>query len=168
MGQRLVKVATLQSHTNAVRCCLNLIVMLGRSSDAHFVCRCLRVRFPPTAHWWQQAVMTSHSASPILPRRQRCTLRRVMIMYLPVIIVLVWSDCRVQVFRVAWSPDGQRLVAVTTSGSVVQVTNSSSHSTVYKGDTAVCTIFSLSLSLIPCLVVWMRIQSSWDRCRRWI
>ena len=39
------------------------------------------VRFLPTALWWQLEVKTRHSASPTLPRRQRCTLCGAIILY---------------------------------------------------------------------------------------
>ena len=69
---------------------------------------------------------------------------------------------------IAWSPDGTRLVAVTSSGSVIQVTNNNAHSTAYKINTLVCIMFAALSLLIYALVVWMRVQSQWDRCRRWI
>ena len=55
---------------------------------------------------------------------------------------------------VAWSPvlspDGTSLIAVTPSGSVVLVTNSNAHSTVYQVDKAVCIIiFAPFTWLIP-------------------
>ena len=72
---------------------------------------------------------------------------------------------------IAWSPDGTRLVGVTDDGDVIVVTNNNAHSTVYKKDydEAVChhDCRSQCLLIIPCLVVWMRVQSQWDPCRRW-
>ena len=89
-----------------------------------------------------------------------------MVKYVP--IYCFFSDYLVKLYGgIAWSPDGTRLVAVTYSGSVIQVTNNKAHSTVYKINTGVCIMFAALSLLIPCLVVWMRIQSQWDRCRRW-
>ena len=68
---------------------------------------------------------------------------------------------------VVWLPDGKRLVAVTAGGSVVRVKNNNLHSTVHKNSNGVCIVLVALSLLIPCLVVWMRIQSQWDRCRRW-
>ena len=164
MANQLVKKATIKPHTSFVR--LSLLFMCCWS-DTDCVCRCMGVRFRPTALWWQLAVMTSHSASPTLPRRQKCTLRSVMVKYVP--IYCFFSDHLVKLYGgIAWSPDGTRLVAVTYSGSVIQVTNNKAHSTVYKINTPVCIMFAALSLLIPCLVVGMRIQSPWDRCRRWI
>ena len=63
-----------------------------------------------------------------------------------------------QVHNVVWLLDGTRLVAVTEDGSVILVTNNNAHETVYKANTAVRTLFAFLSLLIPCLVVWMRIQ----------
>ena len=49
---------------------------------------------------------------------------------------------------VAWSPDGTRLIAVTRSGSVIQVTGNNAHSTVYKINTAVRLITIAAPSLL--------------------
>jgi len=69
-----------------------------------------------------------------------------MVVYVP--IYCFFSDHLVKVYGgIAWSPDGTHLVAVTNSGSVIQVTNSNSHSTVYKINTAVCIMFA-ALSLL--------------------
>ena len=93
------------------------------------------------ALWWQLAVMTLHSASPILPRRQLCTLCSVMVKYVP--IYPFFSDHLVKLYGgIAWSPDGTRLVAVTYSGSVIQVTNNNAHLTVYKNNNQVCIMFA--------------------------
>ena len=81
MAHQLVKKATIGLHTYSVR---RSLLLMCCWSDADCVCRCIRVRFPPTALWWQLAVMTIHSASSILPHRQRCTLRSVMILYVPI------------------------------------------------------------------------------------
>ena len=163
MAHQLVKKATIQPHTNVVRLSLLLTCCW---SDADCVFRCMGVRFRPTALWWQLAVKTLHSASPILPRRQLCTLCSVMVKYVP--IYPFFSDHLVKLYGgIAWSPDGTRLVAVTTGGSVIQVTNNNAHSTVYKMVKVVCIVLVALSLLIFCLVVWMRIQSSWDRCCRW-
>ena len=54
-----------------------------------------------------------------------------------------------KVWGVAWSPDGTRLVAVTASGSVIQVTKNYAHPTVYKIDEAVwITFVALAKSLL--------------------
>ena len=45
--------------------------------------------------------------------------------------VLSYSNT-IKVRCVAWSPDGTHLIAVTTGGSVIEVTNNNAHSTVYK------------------------------------
>ena len=68
---------------------------------------------------------------------------------------------------VAWSPDGTRLVAVTFIGTVVEVRNNKAHLTVYKCNASVCIVLAACSLLIPCLVVWMRVQPQWDPCRRW-
>ena len=100
------------------------------------------MRFPPTANFWQQAVVTSHSASSILPLRQRSTLCSVTSLYVRVVSS---SSCVLintrKVLDVAWSPDGTRLVALTMGfsgerkgfyGIIIEVTNNNAHSTVYK------------------------------------
>ena len=75
---------------------------------------------------------------------------------------------------VAWSPDGTRLAVISSVveeeeyGSVIEVTNNNAHSTVYGINTYVCIMFAALSLLIYALVVWMRVQSQWDRCRRWI
>ena len=78
-----------------------------------------------------------------------------MVLYVP--IYPLFSDHLVKLYGgMAWSPDGTRLVAVTESGSVIQVTNNNAHSTVYKINIHVCIMFAALSLLIPCLVVWMR------------
>ena len=90
-----------------------------------------------------------------------------MVKYVP--IYCFFSDYLVKLYGgIAWSPDGTRLVGVTNSGSVIQVTNNNAHSTVYKINKRVRIMFAALSLLISCLVAWMRIQSQWDRCRRWI
>ena len=70
-------------------------------------------------------------------------------------------------YDVAWSPDGTRLVGVTWSGEVIQVTDNNAHSTVYKIDKPVCIMLAAPFFTYCCLVEWMRVQSSRDPCRRW-
>jgi len=56
---------------------------------------------------------------------------------------LFFSNCPVKVYDVTWSPNGDRLVAVTWGGNVIQVTNNTAHSTVFNNSRAVCNISAL-------------------------
>ena len=73
-----------------------------------------------------------------------------------------------KVCGMAWSPDSKSLIAVTRQGCVIQITNNNAHSTVYKNIYSVCSMLAAISLLISCLVEWMRVQSQWDPCCRWI
>ena len=128
------------------------------------------MRFLLTAHWWRLAVVTSHSASPILPHRKKSTQLSAIIRYVPATYFptfLSRSDTTtIKVARVEWSPDGKRLVAVTSFGHVIQVTNSNAHSTVSMTGSGVRFMFVALPLLIPCPGVWLCVQSQWDPCCR--
>ena len=68
---------------------------------------------------------------------------------------------------VAWSPDGNRLVAVTGDGSLIDVTNNNSHSIVANNGVGVCIMLAAFFLLIFCLVVGMRHRFAREPCRRW-
>ena len=74
---------------------------------------------------------------------------------------------------VAWSPDGERLVAVTgiatnRASSIVIVTNHNSQRRLDNINAAVRMVFADVFLLTPepaSPAPWMRVQSSWDPCR---
>ena len=72
MAHQMVIKTTIKPHLSNVRLYLTARKCCCLDTGRDF--RCMRVRFPPTAPCWPLVVLTRHSASPILPQRQRCTL----------------------------------------------------------------------------------------------
>ena len=68
-------------------------------------------------------------------------------------------DNDMQVWNVAWSLDGTRLVAGTDEGRVIQVTNNNEHETVYFANSSVRTLFVALSLLIPGVGGGVRVQS---------